>query len=75
MYARFACSARRRRSSCGKMLSGSTSRSKRWRNFSRAGLVRALRSAVLLHEILAAMRLLISVNGLALTSSASGYGV
>ena len=42
MYARLACSARRRRSSAGSVPSGSTSRSKRCRNFSRAGRVRAL---------------------------------
>lgn len=56
MYARFACSARLWRSSGGSWPSGSTSVSNRLRNASRAGLVRALRSPVRLHEISAAIR-------------------
>jgi hypothetical protein len=58
MWARRACSARRRRSSGGSLPSGSTSRSKRLRKASRAGLVRALRSEVRAHEISAAIRAL-----------------
>ncbi len=61
MYARFACSARRWRSSCGSLPAGSTSRSNRRRNAWRAGRVRALRSTVRLHEISAAMRRLMSL--------------
>lgn len=61
MYARFACSARRWRSSGGSLPSGSTSRSNRRRNAWRAGRVRALRSTVRLHEISAAMRRLMSL--------------
>ena len=61
MYARLACSARRRRSSGGNVPSGSTSRSNRLRNASRAGRVRALRSYVRLQEISAAMRRLMSL--------------
>jgi hypothetical protein len=60
MYARLACSARRRRSSGGSLPSGSTSFSNRFRNAWRAGRVRALRSAVRLHETSAAIRRLMS---------------
>lgn len=54
-------SARRRRSSGVSLPSGSTSRSKRCRNFSHARRVRALRSSVRLHEISAAIRLFMSL--------------
>ena len=57
MYALFACSARLSRSSGERVPSGSTSRSNRSRNLSRAGCVRARRSCVRLQEISAAMRL------------------
>jgi hypothetical protein len=61
MYARLACSARRRRSSGGRSPSGSTSFSNRFKNAWRAGLVRALRSEVRLHETSAAIRRLMSL--------------
>src|ERR1700733_14653477 len=51
-----------RRSSICRTPSGATSRSKRSRKASRAGLVRAFRSRVRLHEISAAITLLMSLT-------------
>lgn len=69
MYARFASSARSRRSSTGSTPSGSTSRSNLAKNASLAGLVRRFLSLVLLQDTRTAIRLSISATTTPTSSS------